>query len=91
MSIDVYYKDFAKSAQAHLEKVALSLLEYLHEKTNSQNLCLAGGVALNVLMNQKLMESEACRECSSLIAFTVDNGLSFRSSNTSLQKKTVLK
>ena len=40
--IDGYYKDIAKSAQEHLEKVALNLLEYLHEKTNSQNLCLAG-------------------------------------------------
>jgi predicted NodU family carbamoyl transferase len=41
MPIDGYYKDIAKSAQEHLEKVALNLLEYLHEKTRSQNLCLA--------------------------------------------------
>src|SRR5207247_9735360 len=40
MPIDDYYINVAKSAQEHLEKVALSLLGYLHNKTNSENLCL---------------------------------------------------
>ena len=75
MPIDGYYKDISKSAQAHLEKVALSLLEYLHQKTNSQNLCLAGGVALNVLMNQKLMESKFVENVH-LTSVPGDNGLS---------------
>jgi len=75
MSIDAYYKDIAKSAQEHLEKVALNLLEYLHEKTRSQNLCLAGGVALNVLMNQKLMESKFVENVH-LTSVPGDNGLS---------------
>ena len=75
MSIDEYYKDIAKSAQEHLEKVAFSLLEYLHEKTRSQNLCLAGGVALNVLMNQKLMESKFVENIH-LTSVPGDNGLS---------------
>src|SRR5205085_418717 len=57
MPIDGHYKDIAKSAQVYLEKVALFLLKYLYDKTSSKNLCLAGGVALNVLMNQKLLES----------------------------------
>jgi carbamoyltransferase len=75
MPIDEYYKDIAKSAQEHLEKVALNLLEYLHEKTRSQNLCLAGGVALNVLMNQKLMESKFVENIH-LTSVPGDNGLS---------------
>jgi carbamoyltransferase len=75
MPIDEYYKVIAKSAQEHLEKVALNLLEYLHEKTRSQNLCLAGGVALNVLMNQKLMESKFVENVH-LTSVPGDNGLS---------------
>jgi carbamoyltransferase len=73
--IDGYYKDIAKSAQQHLERVALSLLEYLHSMTNSTNLCLAGGVALNVLMNQKLMESKFVENIH-LTSVPGDNGLS---------------
>jgi len=73
--INGYSKDVAKSAQKHLENVALYLLEYLHEKTNSQNLCLAGDVALNVLMNQKLMESKFVENVH-LTSVPGDNGLS---------------
>ena len=86
MPIDGYYKDIAKNAQEHLEKVALNLLEYLHEKTRSQNLCLAGGVALNVLMNQKLMESKFV-ESVHLTSVPGDNGLSLGGSNTSCKRK----
>src|SRR5712691_5960813 len=75
MPIDGYYKDIARSAQEHLEKVALNLLEYLYDKTHSQNLCLAGGVALNVLMNQKLMESKFVENVH-LTSVPGDNGLS---------------
>jgi carbamoyltransferase len=75
MSIDSYYKDIAKSAQEHLEKVALSLVEYLHEKTGSTNLCIAGGVALNVVMNQKLLQSKFVNDIY-LTSVSGDNGLS---------------
>ena len=75
MPIDGYYKDIAKNVQEHLEKVSLSLLEYLHKETNSENLCLAGGVALNVLMNQKLMESRFVKNIH-LTSVPGDNGLS---------------
>src|SRR5438876_250272 len=73
--IDGYYKDIAKSAQVHLEKVALFLLKYLYDKTSSKNLCLAGGVALNVLMNQKLSESGFVNNIH-LTSVPGDNGLS---------------
>lgn len=48
--------DIASSAQKRLEEVALRLGEYLYEKTGSKNLCVAGGVAQNVLMNTVLLE-----------------------------------
>jgi len=75
MPIDGHYKDIAKSAQVHLEKVALFLLKYLYDKTSSTNLCLAGGVALNVLMNQKLLESGFVNNIH-LTSVPGDNGLS---------------
>ena len=75
MPIDGYYKNIARAAQEQLEKVALSLLDYLHLKTNSRNLCISGGVALNVLMNQKLMESKFV-DNTYLTSVPGDNGLS---------------
>jgi len=75
MPIDGHYKDIAKSAQVHLERVALFLLKYLYDKTSSKNLCLAGGVALNVLMNQKLLESGFVNNIH-LTSVPGDNGLS---------------
>ncbi len=75
VTIDGYYKDIAKSAQVHLERVALFLLKYLYDKTSSKNLCLAGGVALNVLMNQKLLESGFVNNIH-LTSVPGDNGLS---------------
>jgi carbamoyltransferase len=75
MPIDQYYKDIARSAQVHLERVALVLLKYLYGKTASTNLCLAGGVALNALMNQKLLESGFVNDIH-LTSVPGDNGLS---------------
>jgi carbamoyltransferase len=50
-------------------------LKYLYDKTSSTNLCLAGGVALNVLMNQKLLESGFVNNIH-LTSVPGDNGLS---------------
>jgi carbamoyltransferase len=36
------------------DKVMLHMCEYLHERTQSENLCLAGGVALNCVTNRYL-------------------------------------
>lgn len=41
----------AASAQRVLEDVVLHLLRRLHEQTGEENLCLAGGVAFNSVMN----------------------------------------
>lgn len=52
-----YYKDVAASAQQHLEGVLLRLIEHYVNETDLHNLCLAGGVALNCVANQSLMNS----------------------------------
>lgn len=73
--ISDYHKDIAKSAQDHLNNVAISLMKFLHNETRSKNLCLVGGVALNVVMNQKLLESELVENIF-LNSVSGDNGLS---------------
>jgi carbamoyltransferase len=47
-------QDLAFSVQEILEEVVFSLLRTLYEKTKVKNLCLAGGVALNSVMNGKI-------------------------------------
>ncbi len=54
--------DLAASAQAQLERAVLSLVEHHVRATGLDRLCLAGGVALNCLMVQKLRESGLVRE-----------------------------
>ncbi|MBA2562811.1 MAG: carbamoyltransferase, partial [Chitinophagaceae bacterium] len=43
--------DIAHSLQKALEETATKLALWLHEKTQCDNLCMAGGVALNCVMN----------------------------------------
>jgi len=52
-----HHKNIAASAQAALEESTLNLLKHLLKKYPHSNLCLAGGVALNVKMNKKFWES----------------------------------
>ena len=47
--------DIAASAQKVLEDTALHLLSGLYEQTGSENLCMAGGVAFNSVMNGRIM------------------------------------
>ncbi len=55
-SITQRHKDIAASAQKILEDTVLHVLDWLHQKTKSENLCLSGGVALNCLMNSKIRD-----------------------------------
>lgn len=48
--------DIAHSLQKALEKTVLELAEWLHKVTGEDNLCLAGGVALNCVMNARLRD-----------------------------------
>lgn len=53
--IGQFHKDVAKSAQVVLEEVLLEKIQYLHNKAASRNLCMAGGVALNVVANSRCL------------------------------------
>ncbi len=48
--------DLARSLQQALEEAALSLAHWLHDVTQASALCLAGGVALNCVMNARLRD-----------------------------------
>lgn len=47
-------EDIAASLQARLEEVGFHILNQLYQKTKVDKLCLAGGVALNSVMNGKI-------------------------------------
>jgi carbamoyltransferase len=48
--------DLAASAQAVLEEIYFSLMNYVQKKTGQRAVCLAGGVALNCVANGMLFE-----------------------------------
>ncbi|MDL4812976.1 carbamoyltransferase family protein [Actinomadura opuntiae] len=50
------HADLAASVQARLEEVLLDLTAWLHDRTGSHRLMLAGGVALNCVANSRLAE-----------------------------------
>jgi len=49
------HMDLAYSAQKMLERCVIDLVTWLHSQTGSRNLCIAGGVGLNCVMNQRLL------------------------------------
>jgi carbamoyltransferase len=54
--LEARHFDIASSVQTVLEETVLQLIGWLHEKTGVENLCLAGGVALNCVMNARLRD-----------------------------------
>ncbi|MBL7799995.1 MAG: hypothetical protein JNL95_04645 [Chitinophagales bacterium] len=56
-TITQFYKDVAASAQFHLEATVLHLTQHYIQHTGIRNVCLSGGVSLNCLMNQKIMNA----------------------------------
>lgn len=48
------HMDIARSLQLVLEETVLDMVRWLHERSGSENLCMAGGVALNCVMNARL-------------------------------------
>lgn len=48
--------DVAHSLQQAVEETVLALATWLHETTGSENMCMAGGVALNCVMNARLRD-----------------------------------
>lgn len=57
MKLDQRFMDIAASAQSKLEEALLHVAKYYVELTGIKKICLAGGVALNCVANQKLMDS----------------------------------
>ncbi|ALA58760.1 carbamoyltransferase [Nitrospira moscoviensis] len=54
--IEQRHYDLARSLQVVLEYTVLRLAQWLHETTKLPDLCLAGGVALNCVMNARLRD-----------------------------------
>jgi carbamoyltransferase len=50
------HENIAASAQRVLEETVLELVHSLHERTGETNLCLAGGTALNSVLNGRIIE-----------------------------------
>jgi carbamoyltransferase len=53
---DQVHMDIAHSLQAVLEETVAQMTDWLHQQTGSPNLAMAGGVALNCVMNAKLRD-----------------------------------
>ena len=53
--IEERYMDIARSIQAVTETVIMRMARHVHEETKEENLCLAGGVALNCVANGKVL------------------------------------
>lgn len=52
---DQRHFDIAFGLQRIIEKIGVHLANFLYDQTKTPNLCLAGGVALNVLMNREII------------------------------------
>jgi carbamoyltransferase len=59
--IEERHQNIAASAQKVLEDTVLSLLDGLYERTGEENLCLAGGVAFNSVMNGRIIRESPFR------------------------------
>jgi carbamoyltransferase len=54
--------DLAASIQAVTEEVLLRMANHVHKETGQENLCLAGGVALNCVANGRLLRETPFRD-----------------------------
>jgi len=56
-----HHFNIAYSLQKVLEETVLELTSWLHKETGEENLCLAGGVALNCVLNAKIRDQGAIK------------------------------
>jgi carbamoyltransferase len=54
-AIKKFHEDVARSMQVVLEEILLDKATYLYNKTGMENLCMAGGVALNCVANGQIL------------------------------------
>ena len=59
--LEPHHQNVAASLQRRLEEVILGMLRQLHERTGIDDLCLAGGVALNCVVNGKIFDETPFR------------------------------
>jgi carbamoyltransferase len=55
-ALEKWHYDLASSLQIALEDTAISLTDWLHEVSGSENLVISGGVALNCVMNARIRD-----------------------------------
>lgn len=60
--VEQRHYDIAHSLQVVLEETVLELAQWLHAETKTENLCLAGGVALNCVMNARIRDRGPFKE-----------------------------
>ena len=70
------HENIAKSLQVVTEEIILHLLNRLHSKVNSPNVCLTGGVAMNSVVNGKVTRQTPFKHVY-IPAGAADNGTSF--------------
>lgn len=56
-----HHHDLAASFQALLEEILVKAATHLQRETGAENLCLAGGVALNCVANKKILDESGFR------------------------------
>ncbi len=56
--INQFHMDIAASIQKVTEEIMIKLLKNIRKEYNIQNLCLAGGVALNCVINGKILKEK---------------------------------
>ncbi len=61
-ALEQRHYDIAHSLQVALEEAALALASWLHDVTGQSALCLAGGVALNCVLNARLRDAGPFRQ-----------------------------
>jgi carbamoyltransferase len=54
-----HHFNIAHSLQLVLEETVLELVQWLHKETGEKNLCMAGGVALNCVLNARIRDKSA--------------------------------
>ena len=61
--LDERHADIAASLQALTEARILALARHLQERTGLTDICLAGGLFLNCIVNQKILEETPFKRC----------------------------
>ena len=57
-----FHMDIAASIQAVIEEIVMKLTKSLSKEFNSENLCMAGGVALNCVANGKIIKNNVSQK-----------------------------